>query len=99
MDRLYEIKSGKISIDGKNIKDYELFSLRSRIGVVLQDVFLFGGSVKDNITFRDENISLETVRDAAIKIGADDFITKLPDNYDFKVSEAWDPIYPWDKGN
>ncbi len=87
MDRLYEIKSGKISIDGKNIKDYELFSLRSRIGVVLQDVFLFGGSVKDNITFRDENISLETVRDAAIKIGADDFITKLPDGYDFKVSE------------
>lgn len=87
LNRFYEIQKGQILIDDLDIKSYELKALRDRIAIVLQDVFLFEGSVLENITLRDENISHEVVINAAITIGAHVFIEKLPGGYDFKVSE------------
>ena len=87
LNRFYEIQKGDIKIDGKSIRDYELHSLRKRIAIVLQDVFLFSGSVLDNITLRDENISREKVIEAAKMIGAHQFIERLPGSYDYEVME------------
>ena len=87
LNRFYELNSGKILIDGINIKDYELLALRQRTAVVLQDVFLFSGSVFDNITLRDNSITREQVIDAAKMIGAHEFIMKLPGGYDYEVME------------
>lgn len=87
LNRFYEIHKGNISIDGISIKDYELFALRSRIAVVLQDVFLFSGSVLENITLKAPHIKKEEVIKAAKMIGAHDFILKLPGGYDYQVME------------
>jgi len=87
LNRFYEFQSGSISIDGTDIRKYELLSLRQRISIVLQDVFLFNGNVTDNITLRDENISLEKVKEAAKTIGADVFINNMPDGYDQVIME------------
>lgn len=87
LNRFYEIQKGSIKVDGKDIRDYELFALRKKIAMVLQDVFLFGGSVLENITLRDSDISRETVIEAAKMIGAHEFIEKLPGGYDYKVME------------
>ena len=87
LNKFYDIESGSISIDGINIKDFELKSLRRRIAVVLQDVFLFSGSVYENITMRDSTLTKEEVINAAKWIGADEFIQKLPMQYDFPVME------------
>jgi ATP-binding cassette subfamily B protein len=87
LSRFYEIQKGDILVDGNNAKLYELHALRSRIAVVLQDVFLFNGSVLDNITLRNNNISRERVMEAAQMIGAHDFITALPNGYDYIVQE------------
>ena len=87
LNRFYEIQKGQILIDDLDIKSYELKALRDRIAIVLQDVFLFEGSVMENITLRDEKISREVVIKAAITIGVHVFIEKLPGGYDFKVSE------------
>ena len=87
LGRLYNINKGEICIDGKNIIDFDLFNLRSKIGIVLQDVFLFSGSVLDNITLRNTDISKEQVIQAAKEIGAHEFIEKLPGSYDFNVME------------
>ena len=90
--RLYDINSGKIIIDDIEVKDYELYNLRGHIGVVLQDVFLFHGSIFENLVFGDENITLEQVRKAAKEIEVDDFIMQLPGGYDFVVSERGSSI-------
>ncbi len=87
LNRFYEIQGGKISIDGHNVKDYELTALRSRIAMVLQDVFLFSGTVLENITLRDPEISREQAVAAAEMIGADEFIRRLPGGYDYQVQE------------
>jgi len=87
LNRLYEIKSGKIFIDGHDLKDYEIKSLRSHIGIVLQDVFLFSGTVYENITMRNDNISLEKVQATCKLLGIHDFIMRLPDNYNFNIRE------------
>lgn len=87
INRFYTHQSGLISIDGIDIKDYQLQALRHRIALVLQDVFLFSGSVLENITLRDESISREKVVLAAKMIGAHDFIEKLPGGYDYQVME------------
>jgi ATP-binding cassette, subfamily B, multidrug efflux pump len=87
LNRFYDIKSGEILVDNQNIKDYELAAYRQRLAMVLQDVFLFSGSVHDNITLRDDNISRAQVIEAAKMIGADEFIQKLPGAYDYKVME------------
>ena len=87
LNRLYHIQKGMISIDDINIDDYTLDILRKNIGVVLQDVFLFSGSVIDNITLRNPNISKEKVIEAAKLIDMHDFIMRLPGNYDYNVME------------
>ena len=90
--RLYDINSGKILIDNVEVKYYELYNLRSHIGVVLQDVFLFHGSIFENLVFGDETITLEQVRKAAKEIEVDEFIMQLPGGYDFVVSERGSSI-------
>lgn len=87
INRLYKIQQGKISIDGVSIDEYELDHLRSKIGVVLQDVFLFSGSVMDNVSLRDPDIKKEEVVAAAKLIGIHDFIMRLPGGYDYDVME------------
>lgn len=87
LNRFYETQKGQILIDDEDIKSYELKALRDRIALVLQDVFLFEGSVMENITLRDEDISRDKVINSAKTIGAHVFIEKLPDGYDYKVSE------------
>ncbi len=87
LNRFYEINNGSISIDGHDIRQLDLKILRRRIAVVLQDVFLFSGTVLENITLRDSDISRETVIAAAKMIGAHEFIEKLPNGYDYEVME------------
>ena len=87
LNRFYEIQEGTIRIDGVDIRDYELSALRSRIAMVLQDVFLFSGSVMENITLRDPEISPERVIESAKLIGAHEFIMRLPNGYDYQVME------------
>jgi ATP-binding cassette subfamily B multidrug efflux pump len=87
INRMYHIQKGEIRIDDVKIEDFKLEPLRSKIGVVLQDVFLFSGSVLDNITLRNPDISREKVIEAANLIGMHDFIMELPGGYDFNVME------------
>lgn len=87
LNRLYEIQKGQILMDGTDLKDYSLRSLRSKIGVVLQDVFLFAGSVYENITLRNTGITREQVVHAARLIGMHEFIMQLPGGYDYQVME------------
>jgi ATP-binding cassette subfamily B multidrug efflux pump len=87
LNRFYEIKSGKITIDNQNINEFTLPSLRRQIAVVLQDVFLFADTIFNNITLNDPSISRETVIVAAQKIGVHDFIMSLPEGYDYNVKE------------
>ena len=87
LSRFYEIDSGEISIDGLNIKEYKLSSLRKNIGIVLQDVFLFSDTILNNITLKNESISIEEVKLAAEQIGVHDFIMSLPNNYYYNVKE------------
>jgi ATP-binding cassette, subfamily B, multidrug efflux pump len=87
LNRFYEINSGTINIDGKNINDYTLSSLREQIAVVLQDVFLFADTIFNNITLNNPNISKQQVIEAAKKIGVHDFIMSLPNGFDYNVKE------------
>ena len=87
INRFYDFEKGKVIIDGHDINEYELSYLRSNIGLVLQDVFLFSGSVLDNITLRDETISREQVIETAKMVGAHNFIMRLPGGYDYNVME------------
>ncbi|OWK98989.1 ABC transporter ATP-binding protein [Kaistella haifensis DSM 19056] len=90
--RLYDINSGKILLDDVELKDYELYNLRSHIGVVLQDVFLFHGSIFENLSFGDETVTLEKIRRIAKEIEVDDFIMSLPGGYDYVVRERGSSI-------
>lgn len=87
LNRLYQVQQGEIRIDGVNINTYDIDRLRKSMGVVLQDVFLFSGSVMDNITLRNPAITKEQVVQAAKMIGVHDFIMQLPDGYDYNVME------------
>ncbi|MBK8953162.1 MAG: ABC transporter ATP-binding protein [Chitinophagaceae bacterium] len=87
LNRLYHIQKGDIRIDDVSVENFELDALRSKIGVVLQDVFLFSGSVMDNITLRNPNIEKEKVIEAAKMIEMHDFIMQLPGGYDYNVME------------
>ena len=87
LSRFYDIKKGIISVDGKNIKSYEIPSLRNSIAVVLQDVFLFADTIQNNITMWDSSISEEEVMEAAKHIGIDKFISKLPGKLQYDVKE------------
>ena len=87
LNRLYHIQKGEIRVDNVRIEDYDLDALRRNIGVVLQDVFLFSGSVVDNITLRNDEIPMERVVAAAKLIGMHDFIMRLPGGYHYNVME------------
>tara|TARA_Y100000385_G_scaffold291807_1_gene372579 strand:- start:17081 stop:18850 length:1770 start_codon:yes stop_codon:yes gene_type:complete len=87
LGRFYECKRGEIRIDNKKIQKYDLEFLRSRMAIVLQDVFLFQGSVMDNITLMDPKFTEKEVLFAAQQIGADKFIDKLPGGYDYQITE------------
>ena len=87
LNRFYEIHKGKIFIDNIELRDFELFSLRKQIAIVLQDVFLFSGTVYENITLKDPSISLEQVVEASKMIGAHEFILRLPGDYNYQVME------------
>ena len=87
LNRFYDINRGAIRIDGVEISSYNLHSLRGKIGLVLQDVFLFSGSIRENITLGNENISDEVITEAAKLVGAQKFIRKLPGGLDYNVME------------
>ncbi|MBR6234078.1 MAG: ABC transporter ATP-binding protein [Erysipelotrichaceae bacterium] len=85
--RNYEVQKGEILIDGININDIELNSLRRAIGQMLQDVFLFSGTIKDNITLHDTRFTDEEIAEACRYVNADSFIEKLPDRYEEEIIE------------
>ncbi len=87
LNRLYEIEGGQILIDDKDLQAYDIYSLREHIGIVLQDVFLFSGTIYDNITLRNSEIPLSKVEEVCKLLGIHDFIMRLPDNYYFDVME------------
>jgi ATP-binding cassette subfamily B multidrug efflux pump len=87
LNRFYEYNKGLISMDGIDVRDYELSSLRKNIGVVLQDVFLFSDTLANNITLNNPDISREQLIAAAKTVGAHDFISALPGGYDYNAME------------
>lgn len=87
LTRFYDIHQGKITVDGQDIKDYDLASYRQGISIVLQDVFLFNGNVADNISLMDDRISRDDIVNASRTIGAHEFIERLPGGYDYRVME------------
>jgi len=87
INRFYEIDSGSIYVDDVPVNEYTLESLRNQVAIVLQDVFLFSDSILNNITLKDESITLEQVEKAAKKIGIHDFIMTLPGGYQYNVKE------------
>jgi ATP-binding cassette subfamily B protein len=87
LSRFYEYNKGFISVDGIDIRDYELSTLHRNIGVVLQDVFLFSDTILNNITLNNPEITREQVIEASKVIGAHDFISRLPNGYDYDVME------------
>lgn len=87
LNRFYNINSGEIKIDNININDYKLHDLRNQIAVVLQDVFLFSDTIYNNITLKDQSITLDEVKKVAKEIGIHDFIMSLPNDYNYNVKE------------
>lgn len=87
LNRFYEYNKGSIAIDSIDIRDYELTSLRKNIGVVLQDVFLFSDTIANNISLNNPSITREQIIEAAKIVGAHDFISMLPNAYDYNVME------------
>lgn len=87
LNRFYEIGKGSVRIDGIDIKDYELSYLRSQIATVIQDVFLFSGTVGNNISLNNKEITRRQLVEAAKEVGAHEFIERLPGGYDYDVME------------
>lgn len=87
LNRMYDLNEGAIKIDGVDIRDYPLGYLRSRISVVLQDVFLFSDTIANNIRLYNENITQKQIEESAALIGADKFIDQLPGRYNYDVQE------------
>lgn len=87
INKFYTVNKGEILVDNRNVNDYKLASLRADVAVVLQDVFLFSGSISDNVRLYDDYISKEKIIEAAKLIGAEEFIQRLPGGYDFNVME------------
>lgn len=87
LPRFYDVTGGRVTIDGKDVRDLTLESLRNQIGLVQQDVYLFCGSIKENIAYGKPGASMEEIEDAARKANIHDFIMELPDGYDTFVGE------------
>lgn len=87
LNRLYEIESGRILVDGHDIQDFDVKALRRGIGIVLQDVFLFAGTIYENVTMRDDSIPLERVEEVCKALGLHESIMRLPGGYHFNVKE------------
>lgn len=87
LPRFYEVTEGRVTIDGNDVRKLTLESLRSQIGLVSQDVYLFGGSIKDNIAYGKPDATMDEIVDAAKKANIHDFIMELPDKYDTFVGE------------
>ena len=87
LGRFYEFQKGQIKIDGEEIRNYDLENLRKNMAVVLQDVFLFSDTILNNITLNSSEITREEVIEASKKVGAHEFISKLPGDYDYDVKE------------
>ncbi|MFK7813198.1 MAG: ABC transporter ATP-binding protein, partial [Maribacter sp.] len=87
LNRFYEINSGSILVDGIDIKDYSLPSLRKHIAVVLQDVFLFADTIANNINLKDDSITIEMIEQAAREIEVHEFISSLPGGFQYNVKE------------
>ncbi|XWW44325.1 ABC transporter ATP-binding protein [Fibrella sp. USSR17] len=87
LSRFYDINQGRITIDGRDVHDYELAALRRQIGVVLQDVFLFSDTIENNITLGDPSITRAQIVEAAKLVGVHEFIMRLPGDYDYNVQE------------
>lgn len=87
LNRSYDVQRGRVLVDGVDVRDWELAALRRHIGVVLQDVFLFSGTVASNLTMDREDVSREAAIDAARTVHADPFIRRLPNGYDERVRE------------
>jgi ATP-binding cassette, subfamily B, multidrug efflux pump len=85
--RFSDVWTGSITVDGHDIRDVTQLSLRSQLGIVLQDTFLFGSTVRENIAYGRSDASLEDITQAAKEVGADDFIMKMPDGYETEVQE------------
>jgi len=85
--RFYDVQQGAVLVDGRNVKDFAQDSLRRHIGIVLQDVFLFSGSIRDNISLGDETMSEEHLHACAAHVNAARFIERLPGGYDYLVGE------------
>ena len=90
--KFYEVDTGNILIDGKDINHYTLETVRSKIGVILQDVFLFADTIFNNITLYNKDITIENVENAAKELEIHDFINSLPGGYSFNVSERGDTL-------
>jgi ATP-binding cassette subfamily B multidrug efflux pump len=87
LSRFYDIQQGHIKVDGQDLREYDLSQLRRQIGVVLQDVFLFAGSIRDNITLGNRAIGDAQIMEAAALVGAQRFIERLPGGLDYPVME------------
>ncbi len=87
LPRFYDVTEGRVTIDGNDVRKLTLESLRSQIGLVSQDVYLFGGSIKDNIVYGKPDATMDEIVDAAKKANIHDFIMELPDKYDTFVGE------------
>lgn len=87
LQRFYDVTDGRVTIDGNDVRKLTLESLRSQIGLVSQDVYLFGGSIKDNIAYGKPDATMDEIVDAAQKANIHDFIMELPDKYDTFVGE------------
>jgi len=87
LPRFYDVTDGRVTIDGNDVRKLTLESLRSQIGMVSQDVYLFGGSIKDNIAYGKPDATMDEIVDAAKKANIHDFIMELPDKYDTFVGE------------
>ena len=87
LPRFYDVTEGWVTIDGNDVRKLTLESLRSQIGLVSQDVYLFGGSIKDNIAYGKPDATMDEIVDAAKKANIHDFIMELPDKYDTFVGE------------
>ncbi len=87
LPRFYDVTEGRVTIDGNDVRNLTLESLRSQIGLVSQDVYLFGGSIKDNIAYGKPDATMDEIVDAAKKANIHDFIMELPDKYDTFVGE------------